>query len=277
MVLQPLLTRSGDPKYNKWFNLLLHDPEKLTDMLDDWRDLDVSESHPDGLNIEIYLDLSELSSKQTLVLLDDNGKRWDVDNALNPPSSPATNFLKRTQLVVERWRFNVTDESGHLPEQIDNLPIVYKKATVLFRSLYTYAHLLPAYKYWKAVARQTSSSHPTLKPKFRIINSHFKRPGSTDTINVPIVPNERKTVESYKFEPSPSPAGQLCISVEYRNNCEFRVDDAESFLSSQYMGQDEYFKPSLGSRAKEEKLPGSLPTRKRSDDAEKADRSQAYG
>ncbi|KAI5285580.1 autophagy protein 13, partial [Ascosphaera acerosa] len=42
---------------------------------------------------------------------------------------------------------------------------------------------------------------------------------------------------SFVFAPTQCPAGTLAMSVTYRTNCDFRVDDSEVLLSSRFMGQ----------------------------------------
>lgn len=223
--------------------------------------------HP-PLCIEIYLDTKGLGHKQSLVIHDDNGKRWDVAGALNNTSSGRSG--KATQVLLERWTINVGDKTSvHPTELSDPLPNVYKKAVVLFRSLYAHLRLIPAFKYYKSVAKQPAN-HPALKLAYRITNADFKSP-HVDTLELPLYPSTEPTTERQDFAPSHSPVGPLCISVHYRTNCEFTVDDSESLLSSQFMGLDDtYFEQARGV------VPGSLPVNKMHAQ-ETPDVGQAYG
>ena len=223
--------------------------------------------HP-PLCIEIYLDTRALGHKQSLVIRDDEGKRWDVSRALDNASSGRS--AKATQLLLERWTINVGDKSSVSPaDLVDPLPNVYKKAVVLFRSLYTYIRFIPAFKYYKSVAKQPANS-PALKLAYRITNGDFKSP-HVDTLTLPLYSSEEPVTARQDFGPSHSPVGPLHISVQYRTNCEFTVEDSESLLSSEFMGLDDtYFGES------QRVVPGSLPVN-RIYTQETPDVGQAYG
>ena len=223
--------------------------------------------HP-PLCIEIYLDTRALGHKQSLVIRDDEGKRWDVSRALDN-ASPGRS-AKATQLLLERWTINVGEKSSVSPaDLVDPLPNVYKKAVVLFRSLYTYIRFIPAFKYYKSVAKQPANS-PALKLAYRITNGDFKSP-RVDTLTLPLYQSEEPVTARQDFGPSHSPVGPLHISVQYRTNCEFTVEDSESLLSSEFMGLDDtYFGES------QRVVPGSLPVN-RIYTQETPDVGQAYG
>lgn len=218
--------------------------------------------HP-ALCIEIYLDIKGLGHKQSLVLHDSDGKRWDVAEALNVPiqsaSRPPSRVEKSTQLVLERWKIHIGDKNSVHPSDLrDPLPNVYKKAVVLFRSLYAYLRFLPAFKYYKTIAKQPAN-HPSLKLNYRISNGDFKSP-RPDTLSIPLCPSSEPVVDSHVFTPSNSPVGPMCISVQYRNNCEFSVSDSESLLSSHFMGLDDTYLEQSNRDAAQ--VPGSLPVNK---------------
>lgn len=236
----------------------------------------VSGQHP-SLCIEIYLDIKGLGHKQSLVVHDEQGKRWDVAEALNVPvestSRPPSRMGRSTQLVLERWKIHVGDKhSVHPSELSDPLPNVYKKAVVLFRSLYAYLRFIPAYRYYKNIAKQPPN-HPSLKLNYRISNGDFKSP-RPDTLSVPLYPSTENVTESQEFTPSNSPIGPLCISVQYRTNCEFSIDDSESLLSSHFMGLDDTYLEQSNREAVQ--VPGSLPVNKLHSQ-ETPDLGQAYG
>jgi autophagy-related protein 13 len=155
--------------------------------LADWKAADATHTLPPPLCIEIYLDLQDLNNKQTLVINDDNGKRWDVAEILNQQTEPADRPPSRsrlTQVVLERWRVEVQDRSSSPVSDLrDPLPNVYKKAVVLFRSLYTYTRFLPAWRYYRRMLKQPPNQ-PGLKLNYRITNDDFKHP-RRDTLKVP--------------------------------------------------------------------------------------------
>jgi autophagy-related protein 13 len=236
----------------------------------------MSGQHP-PLCIEIYLDISGLGHKQSLVIHDDYGKRWDVAAALNqaePTPRSSSRTTRPTQLVLERWKIYVGDKTTVHPSDLSEpLPNVYKKAVVLFRSLYAHLRLLPAFKYNKSIAKQPANK-PSLKLNYRITNGDFRSP-QPDTLSLPLFPSRHPVTTTEPIGSTHSPVGPLSVSVEYRNICDFTVDDSESLLSSQFMGLDDtYFEQK--SRMTAVQVPGSLPANKLNAQ-ETPDVGQAYG
>lgn len=233
----------------------------------------VAGQHP-SLTIEIYLDIKALGHKQSLVVHDDDGKRWDAALALNDAEAASRSphrTSKSTQLVLERWKIHVGDKSLVHPSELnDPLPNVYKKAVVTFRSLFAHLRLMPAFKYNKLVAKQPPNS-PALKLRYRVLSGLDAERPSIDTLNLPLYPSRESVTESLDFKPTNTPVGPLCISVLYRVNCDFSVDDSESLLSSQFQGLDDtYFEQ------KTRQVPGSLPSQQLNT-KETPDLGQAYG
>lgn len=248
---------------------MLDDTDVLLQDLAEWKGMDAMAGQHPPLCIEIFLDTKGLGHKQSLVIRDDNGKRWDVSRALDNTSSGRSG--KATQVLLERWTINVGEKSSvHPAELTDPLPNVYKKAVVLFRSLYTYIRFIPAFKYYKSIAKQPAN-YPSLKLAYRITNGDFKSP-HVDTLDLPLYHSDEPVTDRQDFGPSHSPVGPLRISVQYRTNCEFSVEDSESLLSSEFMGLDNtYFEQTQRGAA-----PGSLPTDK-INAQETPDVGQAYG
>ncbi|KAJ4359722.1 autophagy protein 13 [Didymosphaeria variabile] len=275
-ILPQSFNKDGNLRQNKWFNVVLDESDRLTPHLQEWKTMDaVAGQHP-SLCIEIYLDTQSLGHKQSLVVHDEQGKRWDVAEAMNVPSEPSrppSRAGKSTQLILERWKVHIGDKHAVHPSDLsDPLPNVYKKAVVLFRSLYAYLRFIPAFKYYKSIAKQPAN-HPSLKLNFRITNGDFKSP-RPDTLSVPLYPSTESVTEAQVFAPSNSPVGPLCISVEYRTNCEFSVEDSESLLSSHFLGLDNTYLERSNQEA--QTIPGSLPVNKlHSQDT--PDVGQAYG
>jgi len=237
--------------------------------------------------IEIYLDLADLTPSQTLVILDEQGQRWDVDNALNPPAQPKSRPPSRSgrssQVVLERWKLKVEKEQhdAFLRMGADGYPSsevskAYRSACLTFTSLYSQMRLLPTWKYYRRIAKNPPN-HPSLKLRYRIINGDFKPP-RRDTLQTPLYRSAEPVIEKYEFAPLKFPCGPLSISVAYRTNCDFRVDDAESILSSHFMNEDgRLFGPSLARAQRETTpVPGSLPVRGNRTQ-EEPDHSMAYG
>ncbi|KAB8235215.1 autophagy-related protein 13 [Aspergillus alliaceus] len=282
--LPPSFNKGSDtPRVNRWFNVEIEDTDVLREQLRTWRTCDATENRPPPLIIETYLDTKGLTNNQTLVALDENGKRWDVLEALaasqqahpvRPPSSSSDD------VILERWRVELEETPNKLPADLGSiLPTVYKKSIVLFRSLFTYSKFLPAWKFAKRNGRLRAN--PALRIKYRIItggvNQQWSRP---DHLTMPLYESSSKVVETYSFGVTESPAGPFSAQVTYRTSCDFRVDDSEALLSSRFMGaDDEIFRPSLPTRVVENKAPhpeiGSLPQERRT--VEDPDPGRAYG
>ncbi|KKZ68244.1 hypothetical protein EMCG_06067 [[Emmonsia] crescens] len=279
--LPPTYNKDSDMKrVNRWFNVELDETDVLRDDLRTWKGCDTTERRPPPMIIETYLDPDELTHNQSLVILDDHGKRWDVLEALDASFSyKGSQDTRYSRVILERWKVELGDASSDLPADLGSiLPTVYKKSIVLFRSLFTYSRFLPA---WKFSKRQTTMrSNPSLPIRYRIYKgSRSETHQGLDPLSVPFYDDAGKTTETFSFGVTESPAGPFSVQVTYRMNCDFRVDDSEALLSSRFMGADDtYFRPSLPS---EDHFPGgaqevgSLPVARREND--RPDNAQAYG
>ncbi|KAH0558983.1 hypothetical protein GP486_004401 [Trichoglossum hirsutum] len=287
MAVPPVYARGTDnKKVNKWFNVELDETDAFRDELRLWRLCDTDGSRPPSLILETFLDTATLTNKQTLVIIDEQGKRWNVVEALNASdSSDGRSSKRRTEVILERWRIELGEPLADLPSDLAAiLPTVYKKSIVLFRSLYTYSKFLPAWKFEKRLAK-SKLNYSALKVNCRIISGdNFDVSPKSDGLNTPLFGGVGDVTGEFSFGTIDSPAGPFSVKVSYRTNCEFRVDDSEALLSSHFINLDEhYFRPSLGAQDDQqlgyfagEREVGSLPTT-RKDLEDRPDRSQAYG
>lgn len=255
------------------FNVELNETDVLKDQLRIWRTCDATENRPPPLIIETYLDTRGLTSNQSLVILDENGKRWDVKESL-VASHPSR--ATGDDIILERWRIELGDASTKLTTDLgSSLPTVYKKSIVIFRSLFTYSKFLPA---WKFVKRnRTQRTCPALQIKYRILNGNeVGQDTGIDHLTLPLYESSGKVIDTYNFGTTDSPAGPFSVDVTYRTNCDFRVDDSEALLSSRFMGaDDEIFRPSLPLEETGKPEVGSLPVQRPV--VEDPDPSRAYG
>lgn len=231
--------------------------------------------------IETYLDASQLSPSQCLVVVDDNGKRWDVLEALNSSETSddsPTMRRRNTEVILERWRLELKpvptrdiDDFGPI------LPTIYKKSIIFFRSLFVASRVIPAYKFSQQA--MTKKPQPALEVKCRIMTGETE-PSGYDALRQPLS-DGRDVVTDYVLGDLEVPIGRFYASATYRNECHFRVDDAESLLSSRFMGVDEhFFKPSLpqsrdSSRRESSAELGSFPSRRHWRGS--SDAQQTYG
>ncbi|KAI1371067.1 autophagy-related protein 13-domain-containing protein [Hypoxylon crocopeplum] len=280
-----LVGRSRERRTSRWFQLDTDDIDDFREEFRVWKQCGGFENRPPPLIIETYLDTSRLKSGQSLVIVDENGKRWDVVEALNSSdqSSDSSSGRQRrpiTDLVLERWRVEL---KGAPPDRPDDfgplLPTVYKKAIVLMRSICTATGFLPAWKL--ARNSKTKGSHPALAIRCRVFSGDSPAYGS-DTLRTPLFDGRGDVSTDYMFGDLEVPVGRFYVSVSYRNNCNFQVVETESLLSSR-IGMaisDDMFKPSLPHRGhgrRESYAPevGSLPYHRHVHDI--TENQQRYG
>lgn len=200
--------------------------------------------------IETYIDLQDLSSNQKLVILDDYGKRWDVETALRDAydgyDGPGEQ-LRQHSIVLERWTLQLDQPPNGLESDYEKtLPAVYKNSIILYRSLYAYLKFMPAWKFFKRGSKGLAGQ-PMPKLKWRIFDPS-RRPadGSPDDLTLSLFTGQPQITEHYAWDPTESPAGRFSVEVTFRNNCDFRIDTPESLFNDQFMAHDEQlFEPSL--------------------------------
>jgi len=235
--------------------------------------------------IEAYLDASQLAPSQALVIIDDHGKRWDVLEALNSSQSSTGSDSpriqdRRTDVVLERWKLELkcppSDDQGD--DFGPTLPTIYKRSIVFFRSLFVTTRVMPAWKF--SQTSMLKGVHPSLEVKCRIYPGGAAAATSADTLRQPLF-DGKDAVTDYVFGDLEVPVGRFYASVTYRNDCNFRVDDSESLLSSRFMGADEqYFRPSFSQRNEQGRRDstaevGSLPSHRHN--RHLSDIQQTYG
>ncbi|KAK4230184.1 autophagy-related protein 13 [Podospora fimiseda] len=272
------LTQSAGKKSNTWFSIETAEIDDFREELRVYKSVGCFEVRPPPLIIETYIDASNLNNGQSLVVVDENGKRWDVLEALNLEDAEDDSPRRRqpqarnTQVVLERWRIELQCLPGlNLDQDFGlSLPTVYKKAIVFFRAFYAMTRLFPC---WKSSQHAlTKAAHPALEVKCRVLSSEPEYP-TFDPLRQPLYHGDRREV-----------ATEFSASVSYRTEVNFRVDDSESLLSSRFMGVDEnFFKPSIPrrearhGRSDSYAEPGSLPSRHRQGRGAPQDAQQTYG
>ena len=287
--LRPAYSKGTDTRrVNKWFNIEMDETEDYKDEIRPWKLCDLRADRPPPMTIEIFISMEHLQPGQRLVLLDEEGKRWDVKSVVEAFSEDDTSKRRVSsdnEVVLERWNIELGEQATELPSDMGTLlPIVYKKSIVLFRSLFTYCNFLPAYKLSRKVNRGRSSG--SLKLNYRLIAS---RPASSrsqvDSIKLPLYDSSASVSSEYMFGVTESPAGPFSVSVTYRQNCDFQIDSSEEIISRQLLASDDdIFQPSLPQDVSHEpsKAPiahevGSLPTDHRRNLIQRPDLGQAYG
>lgn len=265
--------KTNEIRVNKWFNIELDETEDYSDQVRPWKRIDVLQQRPSPLVLEIYLTTDILPQGQRLVILDDDQKRWDVYNALEPKGDRAISKPgKSREILLERWIIALGESMQPIPSDLASiLPLVYKKSIVLFRTLYTYCNLLPTWKLIRKLGKTRSTMG--MKVNFRLVDGdRLDSIARADNLATPLHNDNADVVTEYSFGSTESPAGPFSINVAYRTNCDFRIDDSEELLSSRFIGADEMFgnpEPAQGV--------GSLPGDQRKHLTERPELGHAYG
>ncbi|KAI1322743.1 hypothetical protein F5Y16DRAFT_413073 [Xylariaceae sp. FL0255] len=286
MQVTPVLVgKNLEKRTSRWFQLDTEDIDDFREEFRVWKNCGGFENRPPAMIIETYLDTSRLKSGQSLVALDDNGKRWDVVEAINSSdeSSDSSNGRQgepNTRVILERWRVELKGSpAAGLEDFGPLLPTVYKKAIVLMRSIYTTTGILPAWK----MARNSKTKNMNGALQIRCcVSSGGSRNYGSDTLRTPLFEGRGDVTTDYMFGDLEVPVGRFYVSVSYRNHCHFQVVETESLLSSR-IGMaisDDMFKPSLPHQAQGRPGPlspevGSLPYHRRTHDI--TENQQRYG
>ena len=113
--------------------------------------------------------------------------------------------------MLERWCIDlVTPPRPGAPD----LPVVYKKAVVLFRRVFTEARLLPVWRLKKRLGKIKLNN--SLRLKVRVANGESgssSRESARIGINVPLVDGQtrEKLIEEFSFGQIDTPAGYFSL------------------------------------------------------------------
>lgn len=274
-------SKTNEKRVNKWFNIELDETEDYLDEIKRWRRIDIQFERPPVLHIETYLSTDVLPQGQRLVILDDDQKRWDVYNALQGQSSRTTTRRSNDsrEIILERWSIELGDLRHPIPSDLASvLPHVYKKSIVLFRALYTYCNFLPTWKLIRKLGRSRSTMG--MKIGYRIVaGDQLDSIPRADNLRTPLYGTGSNIISEYSFGSTDSPAGPFSVQVNYRSNCDFRIDESEELLSSRFIGANEELYGHLQRDERENAIHqvGSLPNDQRRSLMERPELGHAYG
>lgn len=218
-------TSAGRP--NKWFNLRNEEVEAIKDELRAWRMLALESGEFSPLILESYVDPSSMGPGQAMVLRDDT-------------NNTATQ-VPRKEVVLERWIVEIKAPSSS--QSIDP-PVLYKRAIVAIRALYTMCRLLPAWGLRQRLVRRKLSQSP-LKIGFRVLRGGAPiSSGGRIGLSKPVPANTQNHLGSYHFTPMETPCGTIQMAVSYRYNVSFDIEDAETVMAQQFLDLDSRSTPS---------------------------------
>lgn len=218
-------TKEESTKLNKWFNLYMNSiPDITKDDLKLWKTSDLASLPP--MIIETYIDLRQLPPNQILVLFDQTKHPWTVVKGGG----------KKLEVVLERWLIEFEPNSSNdAAAMVDELPLSYKQAIILFRSIYGFSRLMPAFK-----VRKNLHNKLPLGNKVFDGNQPISSKGRIG-LSKPIVnTNSSEPHMSQKhFQPVQTSLGSLKISVAYRNDSDFCIHENEELLLTHFKRHDQ--------------------------------------
>lgn len=237
-------------KANKWFNLVTEDLDVLKEDLKFWRTQAINPSgdEPPPMKIDIFLDVSELSQNQILVVVDETLRRNRVDLSSSTSSSNSGSGVDR--ILLETWILTLNHP---IPDYPVDLPNLYKRSIVFFRSLHSYVRLLPAYDLYRRLRKYGNISQLRLGYRMLSVDAQQNDEIGLDT---PVVEGDaRSPTQVYDFSDIMTPLGHFGLKVKYRRNCDFQVEDMERDLSARFIDMDEhYFTPTMAKYQQEQDM-----------------------
>ncbi len=202
--LAPAYSKQTDNKrVNRWFNLDIDETDEYKEDIKRWKLCDVEHNRPPPLIIEIFLSTESLNQGQRLVIVDEDGKRWDVMSTLSSVQSGSRAGQRRppdvNEVILERWTIQLGDSRAPIPPDLAMLlPLVYKKSIVFFRSLYTYSNFLPAWKLSRKIGK--GRSHMALKLGYRLVDGSQRGSLSrSDNLGTRLFARSSDVLLSYDF------------------------------------------------------------------------------
>lgn len=226
------------PEFNdEWFNGSSMATYSLPDIIHKWTAFDgLGTLSP--LVIEVFLDLRELTGSQVVRLQDSDGNLWNVCSG-----------TKKTEIMMERWLIELDNDSQtfrnydetHVEEENISGQLV-----LLLRYLHTLVQLLPLYDIVKQQQEYIESYEHTHGASDRVLPTIGARivDGSKPILskgriglskpllgtyaNVINDTNMPPHLEQKKITPVWTKYGLLRVSVSYRRDCKFVIEDTDA-------------------------------------------------
>lgn len=129
----------------------------------------------------------------------------------------------QTAVLLERWSLHYEPEDMHVPRRkVDNKSF-YRKILLLFRSLQSYARLLPAYQLYKRLLFEPNNASFTLSHQFSSSSASAvldQQPGS------------------FVFGSILTPCGKFNVSVLYRKEIDFDFVQPQPVMMDKFIIRD---------------------------------------
>ncbi|KAH6576560.1 hypothetical protein BSLG_000363 [Batrachochytrium salamandrivorans] len=223
-------------KSNKWFNIELDDVEPLREEMRFWKQQIIGTAQPLPLTLETYLDISDIPLACHLLLRNSTSRKTlrigkELLTGLDSVGRP----IRKTKIILESWQLSL---SHAIPTQPPDLPVVYKKSIVFFRSLYSMLRLMPAYRLCRKL--RTSKDLP-FSLMYRVSTSRASYHDDVGLDQLHAGNDIRQGLSEHNFSSIESPLGIINLHVAYRVECDFSIGSPEYSLSERYVDIEEGF------------------------------------
>ncbi|SCU80669.1 LAFA_0C00518g1_1 [Lachancea sp. 'fantastica'] len=223
---------------NNWFNIETLGNAVLEREIGPWTSFEGSRTVP-PLVIETYLDLTHLSPSQSIILRDQDGNPWNVCKG-----------TRKSEIMLERWLVQLDNDTqtseGNGNEPHASNEEIYRQLILLFRYLYTLVGLLPANDLHLRLSKPVSASGTAscvnvgtrvldgTKPIVSKGRIGLSKPLIATYSNVVNETNLPPHLEQRKITPIQTKYGSLRISVSYRRDTDFQVNDNEEYYANEF-------------------------------------------
>ncbi|CAH2053363.1 unnamed protein product [Thlaspi arvense] len=218
---------------DKWFNLALRECPAALENFDIGRRSSLEPLVVDVVLVARTLGSDQMSSSGKRELIRNfSGKEYHHQSGWSSDQDEI-GFEAKNEQIIERWvvqydnrKIRESPTTSGRRSSSNKLQVMYKKATLLLRSLFVMVRLLPAYK----IFRELNSSGQIFK---------FKLVPRVPTIVEPFTRREEAEMQKFAFTPVETICGRLCLSVLYRSlsdvSCEHSTPMSPTFITD-YVG-----------------------------------------
>ncbi|KDR66385.1 hypothetical protein GALMADRAFT_259488 [Galerina marginata CBS 339.88] len=212
---------------DKWFNLETPDSDLFTsEARQTYKAISQAPAPgPPPLEIQTLLSIPELSDDQKLT-------------CISPDSSLITIETTQRFILLEKWMLTMTPHDHDTLSAGVSIPVAYKHAIVLFRSVFSLLRILPAWNLCTLLKSKPGNVNRNgqLGIKLRVGSSGELEGGEPivgfDARLSPMLQSPLP-VSTYTFPPVEHPLGSFTLSTTFLTTADFRLDATGSLLSSQ--------------------------------------------
>jgi hypothetical protein len=120
----------------------------------------------------------------------------------------------------------------------NDIPVVYKKSIVFFRSLYSLVRLLPCYRLSRTTGRQPK---PYIgEVIYRVSTSRVNSPDEAGLHEIHLNGDMQRGISEFTFEPLQTPLGVFNLHTAYRLHCDFVIESSDT-VSSRFVDQEHHY------------------------------------